>query len=67
MIVIIVDASGNVKYQSSEAIHQGSVDANKVMLVGPFPSAVITVAATLPNGKVYGYDLLKATDEEKAE
>ena len=51
-MIVFVDAQGNIKHVSIATITQGSVNANDITLVGPFPSATVTIAFTLPNGIV---------------
>ena len=51
-MIVFVNSEGSIVKQTVESINQGSVEANKITLVCPFPSALVTIAFTLPNGIV---------------
>lgn len=53
-MIIFADSSGFAQLILPSAIMQGGVDANEIALVCPFPSAVVEIAFTLPNGMVIG-------------
>ena len=53
-MIIFANSDGTAKLILPSAITQGGVDANEIALVCPFPSAVVSIAFTLPNGLVIG-------------
>ena len=53
-MIVFANADGSIAAYTPKRITQGSVEANEITLVGPFPGAVVTLAFTLPNGQVLG-------------
>lgn len=49
-MLIIANANGDIMAVSPSSVHQGSIDANKIILLAPFAkSATVSVLVTLPN------------------
>lgn len=51
-MIVFVNPEGLIVKQTVESVNQGSVEANKITLVCPFSSALVTIAFTLPNSIV---------------
>lgn len=49
-MIFFADAEGTITKVITEPVYQGSALASRVVLVAPFPNAMVTVAFTLPNG-----------------
>jgi cytoskeletal protein CcmA (bactofilin family) len=62
-MIIFANADGSIAAFSPSRITQGSVDANKIVLVGPFSNSIVTIAFTLPNGIVLGPNLAELPEE----
>ena len=62
-MIVFVKHDGSISLQSVSTINQGSVDANKIVLVGPFSNSIVTIAFTLPNGIVLGPNLADLPEE----
>ncbi len=62
-MIIFANADGSIAAVSPSRITQGSVDANKLVLVGPFSNSVVTIAFTLPNGFVLGPNIAGLPEE----
>lgn len=62
-MIIFANANGSIAAVSPSRITQGSVDANKIVLVGPFSNSVVTIAFTLPNGIVLGPNIAGLPEE----
>ena len=54
-MIFLSDAAGVITAAIPEAINQGSIGVNRIVLIAPFPSnAVVSATFTLPNGiKIY--------------
>lgn len=53
-MLVFINTKGDVVYRSPGGIYQGSVEANEIKLVCPFPAAFVTLSFQLPNGIVLG-------------
>lgn len=62
-MIIFANEDGSIAAVSPSRITQGSVDANKIVLVGPFSNSVVTIAFTLPNGIVLGPNIAGLPEE----
>lgn len=49
-MIFFANAEGTITKIITEPVYQGSALASRVVLVAPFPNAMVTVAFTLPNG-----------------
>ena len=65
-MLIFLNADGSIAGEERyPAVNQGSMFANEIKLVAPFPTAIITVAYTLPNGITLGPQLIPPTETER--
>lgn len=49
-MIFFANAEGSITKVITEPVYQGSAGVARVVLVAPFPNAMVTVAFTLPNG-----------------
>lgn len=49
-MIFFANAEGTITKVITEPVYQGSAGVARVVLVAPFPNAMVTVAFTLPNG-----------------
>lgn len=56
-MIFFANAEGTITKIITEPLYQGSVLASRVVLVAPFPNAMVTVAFELPNGVNTDVDL----------
>lgn len=65
-MLIFLNSDGTIAGEELyPAVNQGSMFANEIKLVAPFPTAIITVAYTLPNGITLGPQLIPPTETER--
>lgn len=67
-MLIFLNSDGSIAGEETfPAVNQGSINANEIQLVAPFPAAVVTVAYTLPNGITLGPDIIDPLSSEVTE